>query len=293
MSICWRHKVTRKNIFEILKHKYNVPTEMNKIISLFNSPLFYSYGMYNRGQTTAESVFDKEILKTWKQRGSFLSCEEIKKTLGLKDAFHSSSSIDDILKALEYYQNIAYFLKQKLNYLQNYCNYTVTEYWDILIENMQILLNHLNYEFKVIPKEEKLILIPKNPAATSVAEISDEETAMAILMYNHHTLKGDIEAKRELLNSIARTYEPLLKNPIEGYNDFFKKTNQLLNNLHIRHNNFEEENNKNLVIDIDDRTLEHWYDELYQLLLFCVLIDNNLKRKKEAELFLKELKQGA
>ena len=292
MSICWRHKVTRKNIFEILKHKYNVPDEMDKIVALYNSKLFYYNGDYDRGNYTPEEIFERELLKNWKQRGSYLNCREIRYTIGIPKFFTYETSLENILNTLEYYQNISYLLVDKLNILKNY-EYEVSDNFRILLENMQILLNHLNYEFKVIPKEEKLILIPKNPAATSVAEISDEETAMAILMYNHHTLKGDLETKRELLNSIARTYEPLLKNPIEGYNDFFKKTNQLLNNLHIRHNNFEEENNKNLVIDIDDRTLEHWYDELYQLLLFCVLIDDNLKRKKEAELFLKELKQGA
>ena len=129
-----------------------------------------------------------------------------------------------------------------------------------------------------------------DPIQDENIEISDEETAMAILRYNHHTLKGDLETKRHLLNSIAREYEPLLNNPIEGYIDFFKKTNGLLNNLHIRHNNIESVDNKNLVIDIDDKTLEHWYDELYQLLLFCVLIDDNLKRKNDAGEFLKSLK---
>lgn len=284
--------MTRKNIFEFLKEKYNIPKEVNKIVKLYNSELLYCNIGFAQGNYTPEEIFERELLKNWKQRGSYLNCKEIKEALRIPKFFTFETPIETILNTLEYYENISYLLVKKLKIFDGY-EYEVSDNFKILLENIQILLNYLNYEHKIFEDEEKVILIPKNPAATAVAEISDEETAMAILMYNHHTLKGDLERKRQLLNLIQRTYEPLLKNPIEGYNDFFKKTNLLLNNLHIRHNNFEEENNKNLVIDIDDKTLEHWYDELYQLLLFCVLIDDNLKRKKEAGEFLKQIKQGA
>lgn len=275
--------MSRKNIFEVLNNNYDIAQEIDKITELFNSNMVsYFDGSYKRCTTTIEIIFNSIILPNWKQRGTLLSLDEMKEKLNIPDYFEDESwwSINDAINLLEIYDNIAYLIHKKLN-----TEYQLDNRFNLLIENIHILLDHLHYEHKIFEDEEKVILIPKNPAATAVAEISDEETAMAILIYNHHTLKGDLETKRELLNSIARSYEPLLKKTIEGYNDFFKKTNQLLNNLHIRHNN------KN--IDIDDKTLEHWYDELYQLLLFCVLIDDNLKRKKEATEFLKTLNQGA
>ena len=64
----------------------------------------------------------------------------------------------------------------------------------------------------------------------------------------------------------------------------------LLNNLHIRHDNKTKENNKNTVIDIDNAELEKRYDELYQLLLFCILINENLDRKNKVSEFLKTIK---
>lgn len=283
--------MSRKNIFEVLNNNYDIAQEIDKITELFNSNMVsYFDGSYKRCTTTIEIIFNSIILPNWKQRGTLLSLDEMKEKLNIPDYFEDESwwSINDAINLLEIYDNIAYLIHKKLN-----TEYQLDNRFNLLIENIHILLDHLHYEHKIFEDEEKVILIPKNPAATAVAEISDEETAMAILIYNHHTLKGDLETKRELLNSIARTYEPLLKSPIEGYKDFYEKTNQLLNNLHIRHNNLEEVNNKNLVIDIDDKTLEHWYDELYQLLLFCVLIDDNLKRKKEAGVFLQQLKQGA
>lgn len=282
--------MSRRNIFELLKENYDIKYEMNKITTLFDSQLFKHIDSYTYNQTicTIENIVDNRLLFTWKQRNSCLSCNEIKIKLDLKFDY---STLDNVILILEYYANLIYLVDIYINH--NEINYQKFKEYIMLKENIINLLDHINYEIYTIEKDEKVLIVPKNPAATAVAEISDEETAMAILIYNHHTLKGDLETKRELLNSIARTYEPLLKSPIEGYKDFYEKTNQLLNNLHIRHNNLEEVNNKNLVIDIDDKTLEHWYDELYQLLLFCVLIDDNLKRKKEAGVFLQQLKQGA
>ena len=282
--------MTRKNIFELLKEKYNIEHEMNKITTLFYSQMFKYIDSYTYKQTIykIENIVDNRLLFAWKQRNSCLSCNEIKAKLNLE---HEYSRLDNVILILEYYENLIYLVDRHINL--NKINYQIFQEYFMLKENIANLLDYINYEIHTIEKEEKVLIVPKNPSTTAVAEISDEETAMAILMYNHHTLKGDLERKRQLLNLIQRTYEPLLKSPIEGYKDFYEKTNQLLNNLHIRHNNLEEVNNKNLVININDKTLEHWYDELYQLLLFCVLIDDNLKRKKEAGEFLKQIKQGA
>lgn len=283
--------MVRKSIFDVLNNNYDIAQEINKITELFNSNMIsYFDSSYNRCTTTIESVFNSIILPTWKQRGTLLSLDEIKEKMNIPDYFEEDSfwSIDDVINLLEVYDNIAYLIHKKRN-----SNYTLDDRFNLLIENIIILLDHLNYEHKIFENEEKVILIPKNPAATSVAEISDEETAMAILMYNHHTLKGDLEAKRKILYSIAKEYEPLLSKPIDGFKDYFVKATNMLNNLDIRHNNKEGKHKNNLVINLENDELEKWYDELYQLLLFCVLIKDNIERKNNIEEFLKNLKQGA
>lgn len=283
--------MVRKSIFDVLNNNYDIAQEINKITELFNSNMIsYFDSSYNRCTTTIESVFNSIILPTWKQRGTLLSLDEIKEKMNIPDYFEEDSfwSIDDVINLLEVYDNIAYLIHKKRN-----SNYTLDDRFNLLIENIIILLDHLNYEHKIFENEEKVILIPKNPAATSVAEISDEETAMAILMYNHHTLKGDLEAKRKILYSIAKEYEPLLSKPIDGFKDYFVKATNMLNNLDIRHNNKEGKHKNNLVINLENDELEKWYDELYQLFLFCVLIKDNIERKNNIEEFLKNLKQGA
>lgn len=281
--------MTRQNLFEILKSKYDIVREMNKIIDLYNKISIWVHNYSENSHYSIEELFETQILPYWKQRGSYLTCEEIKNDLDITDYFVKESSIDNIIIALEYYENIFY-----LTYKKVYGNseYVFPNEYYLMIQNTRILLDHLNYERKIFEQEEKLILIPKKPEATAVAEISSEETALAILMYNHYSMKGDIEGKRTILYKIAHEYETLLKKPREGYNDFFVKTNALLNNLHIRHDNKTKEGNKNPVIEIDDKELENWYDELYQLLLFCVLIPDNLERKNRVADFLKSIKEN-
>lgn len=277
----------RKNIFELLSEKYNIVKEMNKIAELFSgikitatNPLNFQSGIYS-----IEQLFEWNCFPKWKQRGPYLSCAEMKADLNIPNSF--SNNMDDIIKGLEYYINILRLVT--VNFSRN-PNISYPPTYLMLLKNIDILLEHLNYEEQVFAQDEKVILVPKNPAATAVAEITDKEhIAFAILKYNHNSLRGDLEGKRQLLLSIANEYEPLLKKPIDGFTDYFKKATFLLNNLNLRHNNKSGKDKKQFVVDIPNKELEKWYDELYQLLLFCVLIKDNVKRKKEIDDLVKKI----
>lgn len=283
--------MVRKNIFELLEAKYEIKDEMNKIYNFFIKKFIRYQDESGYNFYSPESFFEEYILRIWKQRYSCIDICEIYQKLNLPTFFNDQTAVEDVINALEFYCNVIYLISTKFDL--NNGLFEISDDMRILNENIQILLDQMHYQKKVFAKEEKLILVPKNPAATSVAEISDEETAMAILMYNHHTLKGDLEAKRKILYSIAKEYEPLLSKPIDGFKEYFVKATNMLNNLDIRHNNKEGKHKNNLVINLENDELEKWYDELYQLLLFCVLIKDNIERKNNIEEFLKQLKQGA
>ena len=280
--------MARKNIFELLSEKYNIVKEMNKIAELF-AGVKISYGDYftQRApqQYSIEQIFEWNCFPKWKQRGPYLSCAEMKADLNIPNSF--SNNMDDIIKGLEYYINILRLVT--VNFSRN-LNISYPQAYPMLLKNIDILLEHLNYEEQVFDQDEKVILVPKNPAATAVAEITDKEhIAFAILKYNHNSLKGNIAEKKSLLLSIANEYEPLLKNPINGFSDYFDKANCLLNNLNLRHNNLEGRDKREIVCEMPAEELEKWYDELYQLLLFCVLIKDNIKRKKEIDDLVKKI----
>jgi len=282
--------MTRLNIFEMLNEEYNITEEVDKIYALFSQKLI------NHDDTdgyvtkyTPEEIFDTYIIHNWKQRGSLITSSEIRSRLKIPKFFTPSSSIDEIIVFLEYCENVLYLIVKKFGILER-SSWWVNNLFLTLIQNVHLLIDKLGFEIQTFESEERALLLPKNPVAKAVAEISTENTALAILKYNHVSLNGNLEEKRKLLYQISLEYEPLLKAPIEGYKDFYEKVNGLLNILHIRHNNTQKENNKNLVINLTDEELEKWYDELYQLLLFCVLIKDNLERKKEVDEFLKSIK---
>lgn len=283
--------MTRKNIFEILKSKYEIPIEMSKISMLFydikivaRNPLNFNVNEYS-----IEQLFEIFCFTNWKQRGSYLSCDEMKKALDFPKGIVTKEQ--DIIKILEYYINILVMLNSKLNLTQN-INFGCPATYKLLNDNIEILLEHLNYEKIIFNEEEKVILVPKNPAATAVAEVTEnKDISFAILKYNHASLRGNLPEKKRLLVSIANEYEALLDNPVTGFAPFFDKTNGLLNSLNLRHNNKKGKHKNALAADILNEELEKWYDELYQLLLFCVLIKDNVKRKNEIDELLKKLKK--
>lgn len=280
--------MTRKNIFELLHEKYNVNDEMMKIDCLFSSQLFIYENIIQgiKKQLNIENIVDIFLFSDWKQRHTCLSCSEMRRKLGING---KCTAVDKQIDALEYFLNLIRLIQRKIGFG------TEIKYkkdFPMLIQNIMFLLDHLNYEEHYFEDEEKLILIPKNPAATAVAELSSEDTAFAILMYHHASLKGKLEEKKDILRRIAKEYETLLDKGVDCFSDYFDKARAFLNNLDIRHNNISGKNKNHLLETMSAEELENWYDELYQLLLFCVLIKDNTARKNNMADFLKGLKKG-
>lgn len=278
--------MARKNIFEILEEKYDIEEEIRKISNLFNNMKFMKTNPLNFQSElyTVEKLVD-DVFSHWKQRGSCLNCAEMREKLHLTQTF---SDFDNIINTLEYYSNILYIVEYKIDKLVNLPLRGCAEY-RMLLENIDILIDHLHYEKLIFDEDEKVILVPKDPAATAVAEISSKDVAFAILKYHHASLRGQLDEKRRLLLSISNEYEPLLNKPIDGFKEYFDKATNMLNNMNIRHNNKSGKNKKELVAQMSDEELESWYDELYQLLLFCVLIKDNKERKDKVDELLKRI----
>lgn len=279
-------------MFEVLKQKYNINDEFRRISNLFKKKIFSYYkgsGIYRYKVENNLEEITRDIFPYWKCRRPYVNYQDMRNALEIDVMVEHYKSIsqDNILIALEYYINILTLFKNVDT--SKYLSFGFTSDYNILNENIDTLLDYIHYQKHYIPNEQKVILIPKDPAAMAVAEQSSEDTSLAILMYNHASLKGNLEGKKDILRRIAQEYEPLLDKKVNGFSDYFDKANNMLNNLHIRHNNEKGKYKKELVITLNNEELEKWYDELYQLLLFCVLIIDNIERKKEIEEFLKIL----
>jgi len=277
--------MSRKNIFDTLTDKYDIGTELQRITTLFNSKSFIAYDHWDNAvyEFSLEEIADKFKFYDWKSRGTCLSCHDMKDALGLQKNPEGVRDINSVLNYLEYYINI-YLLTGDINGVDY--EYKKTKNYNMFLSNIKKLLDKINHEFLIVKEEEKILIVPKNSTGIAASEISSEQTGIAILKYHHRLLKGDVSEKRKILQTIANEYEVVLKSGTPT--EVFGKTKALLNKLGIRHG--DKENKANLA-KLSPDELEHWYDELYQMLLLCILLNDNSTRMPKVDELLVKLKQ--
>jgi hypothetical protein len=315
--------MSRKNIFDILADNYDIVTELQRIAKLFNKHVSYYDGETYITTITIEQMVDKYMFHDWKSRKTCVSCEDMRYTLRLADdpeeicnmnedmrytlGFEEIGNMDEVITYLEYYANICNLASQA-DYIRENKNFKMLE------DNIDMLIDKLSHEQIYIESEQKILIIPKNPEGIAAAEISSEKTGIAILRYHHHLLKGDLDKKSKILFEIAKPYEEMLKSKPCEPKDIFSKTWSLLNRLNIRHDNEEnekniaklnsdgeldrlnirhdnEENEKNIAKLNSDGELESWYDEIYQMLLLCILLSDNISRMERVDELEERLKK--
>lgn len=129
-------------------------------------------------------------------------------------------------------------------------------------------------------KDGMYCCIEKNPAAIAVADVVEPDLGNAVIQYNAHLLKGDIEKKKGILKSIADALEPRRKELAQVNkqvcDDFF----YAVNNFDIRHNNTTvlDKNYSASFATLSGEEKEKLYDDTYQLGLLCFLMLENVER---------------
>lgn len=99
-----------------------------------------------------------------------------------------------------------------------------------------------------------------------------------------------IDEKRDVLNNLLRKLEPLreeIKELGAKYDDIFA----IGNNLNIRHNNLEGKERKEVVVNMPNKELVTWYNDLFCLIKIVInlLHDKNFYKhyEKQDEIFTK------
>ncbi|MCM1284962.1 MAG: hypothetical protein NC213_03345 [Acetobacter sp.] len=284
----------RKSIFDIIKNNRNLYDDYDRLKLLFEDQhaIGIPWAVFPETDSdynfcSIENYIDKKLFKTWVQRTNCIGTYDMKAELDLNCTLSEEEFTEEhFLNFCEYASNMLFLLDKNEN-SEDY--YTDTVY--AAKENLASSLDWINYEAKYLPKYDCAIIVPKNETATSVSEIIEENLACEVIRYNHHALKGDVEAKKSILLALATDLEPkrqqLAKvDKILTDNIFF-----ILNNLNIRHNNKNKESKhyKEYVAKMKKTTLEKWYDELYQMILLAYLELDNISRIKKIETLKEKL----
>lgn len=257
----------RRNFAQVLKEgKINLKNEYSKFYKIF-------YGKDNRDdRSIADMVSDNFI--HYHFRGTCLTLKEFDEIYGFKFIKEPQDFNEDyLISFMEYIYNFIVSLDNRFLFYDRGK--------DFYIQQIICVLDRISYIFAV--EDGVTIFVPRDNNAIAVAEseLIPDNLSYKVLEYNHHSLKGNIEAKREILIKLANVLESYDKK-LNGINQTFKSDLfQLLNSCNIRHNNKDEYSKqyKKYIAEISDKELEHAYDEIYQMCLLAFMQLEHVDRK--------------
>jgi hypothetical protein len=318
-----KEKIVRKNIFEILSKNFDVAREIKTIWRLFTKDarinVLCEYEEYLDDLVSILDFVNSYSFANWKSRNLCASSSDMMNRLGIDDHFvdELNTFSDKVLLVLEFIINMLdrceITIKENSDFevnneyqiqnenigslIEHFENekyrlkFEVNNEYQILNENTNSFIEHFGYEKYRFKDEEQVILIEKNPAAISAAEISEPEIAKKIIQYNHYTLKGNVDTKKEILITLANEVEPQRKKLVKVNSSFSDDLFFLLNNMNLRHNNVEpnDKNYRPFIATMDNKTLESWYDEIYQMILLAKLLLDNVARTSNIKTLKKNI----
>lgn len=282
----------RQNLREKAKKiKINYSDEMLRVENLFSKSKIIQYYRQNDyvqlypQYTTIEDFFNSCMFVRYPHAGTFINIFDMRISLGISEEDINKNDINTLLDYFEFVTNIVFY------FISNYKKYNIkfdTRYIEKIFENIRTILGKLNY--KIEENDGYCYIIEKDASATAVAEVY-EDIADKVIEYHRYNLKGNIERKCEILNTLANKFEairPDLK--ANNFTEIESKVGSLLNNLDIRHCNKSGKNSNEIVKNMPNAELEQWYDKTYDLLLMCFMFHHYLEFRDEIKDLNKNLK---
>lgn len=287
--------MARRNIFELLREKESASLSDNirRIRNLYSDEYDFAKDINGKDYTLEEFV-DEYAFNTWKARGRCLDQDDFYETIDFSSIQAGSQYVlEDFLSEIEVIYNFWYIAGKYIDAHPDEFEYYDTAYK--LRNLMDACLSDFNHRAFYDEESEQLIVAEDKPEVTAVAEIVEPQAAFEIIRYNHRALQGDVEAKKRILLTMGAALEPK-REGLKGINRalesgiFF-----MLNNLNLRHNNCTEgdKNYKKAVATMSPEDLEHWYDELYQMILLANLELDNKNRMSDVGNLKTLLSEGA
>lgn len=268
-SVVWGDVVyMRRTFFDLLKDSHvDVNIELQKLNDLFRQDCCYQWG-------ESYSLYDlvsENFAKQYKRREHFLSLQELLNAINLE--CFDISEFDKYFIYAEMYVDL-------ISILDGSGNKGIESQKQVIKCQIEMVISSLGYKFIIVDNRQIIVEnnVFANEATQVVTEFADIKEALSILEYNHFSNKGNIDRKKEILIKIASLLEPWrddLNNNI-AFKDVLKLDNKkvlavdklfrMFNTLNIRHNNDGQQ-----LTNMDNNTVEAWYDKIYTMSLFVIL----------------------
>ncbi|MBQ5847813.1 MAG: hypothetical protein IIW49_02740 [Treponema sp.] len=268
----------RKSFADILKSaQFNVTTEYYRLKTLFYERKI-KYFPKNSAYSITTTLHD--LINSWFALVSFrnnaLSLDDFDRANGFSFSdYYSSVDIDHFVTFCEYLENIILDIRKSLP--PEFKGIS-----ELIFKQIHNSIEKICY--MELKKDDLISYVPTNAPAITVAEIiEDDDLSYNTIFYNHHSLSGDLEGKKEILLKFANLYESR-KSEAKGVCDkVAENLSYAFNNFNIRHNNIDSSSKsyQESFAKLSDSEKEELYDDTYQLCLeFFIALDNKDKIKK-------------
>lgn len=269
----------RKNIFQLVDENYNIQNEIRKINKLlFEEKYFREDDLFD---LTLEKLLEENLFIDWKYRGTCLTVKGFMSRVGaLVDYKDRQTGISEerIINNLECIEN---FIKLYFDNSNDLCAKNSIKYYGNFEKVFCSLVDVLEKRMGLVTKKikDKIVIIPKNAPLEQVINIcEDQDVQWEMIQYAREKLS--LSEKRKSLAYLATNLyieqDKKETNPI--LIEVIGQATNVLNNLHIRHNNMTGKWEKSEVIkNISDKEAKQLCDFVFNKMLIIVLLRENEK----------------
>ena len=276
----------RKSIFDIASESVNMMNETQRLVAMAEKENTLCVSSYE--YCSLFKFIDSYCFRDWDYRGHFIDVKDFLKSIDYNNLKTGATfRTDDFITLIELIYNFWYlsqkaFLNEKRGYKLQWCGnyYHLKDVMDDILDQ---------YNQKVYFDNERVLIIEDKPEVTAVVEIVETNLALDVIRYNHRSLQGEVELKKQILIALGAELEPKRKELQAINKQLSEDIFFMLNNINIRHNNRSKKDKskyKECVAKMNKKQLEKWYDELYQMMLLAILLLDNADRAVK----VKELK---
>ena len=272
----------RKNFAQVLKEaKVDIAKEYSRLYFIMFDEVDWSEQSGKAGDTKTIHQFIGEAFPHFYFRDTALSLEDFDEEHGFFfEQQPKDFSIDNLVDLCEYSYNLLmqYQAVSRNPFYGLYDKINVS----FIIEQIDKIIEKIGYVESNI--DGFTVFVEKSPAAIAVAEMLPKDVSYKVISYNHHSMRGNLEAKKNVLLTLSNLLEPRRKQLKGVWASLEDDIFYAFNHLNLRHNNSDIQ----YVAKMSKADLEAWYDELYQMCLLAFLRLDHIERQKKFD----DLKQA-
>lgn len=282
--------MARKNIFQLVEENYDIESEILKINHLFSSKNYF-VDEYDEDYYSLKKLIKEYLFIKWKYRSTCIDIDEymLRADAVIGDTY--SFNEENIINNLEVMENFIklYFDNGDDLYNKFHIQY-YTEFTSIFCE----LINTVEKRIGLSKREykDRVVLYPKNAPLENVVDLcNDEDVQWELIRYVREDLT--LSEKRKSLAYLATNLyiEEDSKEQDEHIKFIIKKACNILNNLHIRHNNKTGKWENKALEDISNKEAVSLCDMVYNEMLTITLLREHKEFEKTYSEFNKKQKE--